>query len=369
MTIFDRYILKRFMHTFIVLLLATFGLFVVFDLFTNVDAFQTDSAGTGEMAATILRYYGYQAVQFFELIGTVLVVISVMIVLAMMQRRSEVHPILAAGVPTYRIAVPFVVGAVLVNGLLIANQELVIPAIASELQTARGSEESQRRRVEPVHDHFNHMMRIDGESISPSTRTLYNAVFTLPNPLVDEVITLNTTEAVYHPRSPRGPGWLLKDAREELSNAKVTENGSDVILPTTDGDVFIVSKVGFDQLYNRGSNYKLLSATELVHRIRNPATGFVPIRSQGMHLHFRVTRPLINIATVFLAIPLILKRESRNLVTNMAVCSLVLGVFYGIVQASLYLGTSSLLATDYAAWAPVVLTSGAAAWFAPAVQT
>lgn len=369
MTIFDKYILKRFLHTFGVLFLATFGLFVVFDLFTNVDAFQADGAPTGQMVMQIGQYYAYQAIQFFELIGTVLVIISVMIVLAMMQKRSEFHPILAAGIPAFRIAIPFVVGAVAINGLLIANQELLIPNVAHKLQAARGSEESEDREVEPVHDHFNHMMRIDGQSITPSTRTLHNAIFTLPNPLVSEVITVSTPEAVYYPRSSRGPGWLLKNAKDGLQNAQVTAEGSKVILPTMSDDVFIVSKVGFDQLYNRGSNYKLLSASQLVHRIRNPATGFVPIRAQGMHLHFRVTRPIINIATVLLTIPLILKRESRSLVTNMAVCTLVLGFFYGILQASLYVGTTSLLATDYAAWLPVVATGAGAAWFAPTVQT
>lgn len=369
MTVFDKYILKRFLHTFLVLLFATFGLFVVFDLFTNVDAFQDHSSGTLSMLRVIGRYYTYQAVQFFELIGTVLVVISAMIVLAMMQKRSEVQPVLAAGVPTFRIAVPLVVGAVVINGLLIANQEFVIPAVAHELQAARGLEESETRHVEPVHDHFNHMMRIDGQSISPSRRTLYNAIFTIPNPLVTEVVTLETPEAVYYPDSSRGPGWLLKNAREGLANARVTAEGREVIVRTKTDDVFIRSEVSFDQLYNRGSNYKLLSASDLVHRIRNPVTGFVPIRSQGMHLHFRVTRPLINIATVLLTIPLILRRETRSLVTNMAICTVVLGVFYGIMQASLYMGIASLLATDYAAWLPVVATGTAAAWLAPTVQT
>ena len=123
MTVFDKYIFGRFVHTVAVLLLAAFGLFVVFDLFTNVDAFQLEQGGAGTMAARIFRYYAFQAADFFEMTGSMLVVVGSMIVLAMLQRRSEIHPILAAGVPTYRIAVPLIVGAVLMNGLLIANQE------------------------------------------------------------------------------------------------------------------------------------------------------------------------------------------------------------------------------------------------------
>ena len=46
MTIFDRYLLGRFTWVFVVLFVTTFGLFVVIDGFTNVDAFQEESDGT-----------------------------------------------------------------------------------------------------------------------------------------------------------------------------------------------------------------------------------------------------------------------------------------------------------------------------------
>jgi len=39
-TTFDRYLLRRFWHVFGIGFFATVGLYVVFDGFTNVDAFQ-----------------------------------------------------------------------------------------------------------------------------------------------------------------------------------------------------------------------------------------------------------------------------------------------------------------------------------------
>ena len=42
-TTFDRYLLGRLLHTFIVFLVATYGLYIVIDLFTNIDAFQMEA--------------------------------------------------------------------------------------------------------------------------------------------------------------------------------------------------------------------------------------------------------------------------------------------------------------------------------------
>ena len=43
MNTFDRYILRRFWHVFAIGFVATFGLYVVFDAFTNADEYQADA--------------------------------------------------------------------------------------------------------------------------------------------------------------------------------------------------------------------------------------------------------------------------------------------------------------------------------------
>jgi lipopolysaccharide export LptBFGC system permease protein LptF len=53
----------------------------------------------------------------------------------------------------------------------------------------------------------------------------------------------------------------------------------------------------------------------------------------------------------------------------MAVCAAVLGVFYGLTEASFALGGTGLIAADLAAWIPVVVTGVASAWTSGLVQT
>ena len=137
---FDRYLLARFFHTFVVFLISTYGLFIVIDLFTNMDEFQKvgriiadgqvveDLEGIPKLIAvtgSIVTYYGIRVSEFFELTGPILIVVAAITVLGLLEKNSESHPILAAGIPAFRLLKPLLLGAALLNGLLIINQEFI----------------------------------------------------------------------------------------------------------------------------------------------------------------------------------------------------------------------------------------------------
>ena len=372
LTTFDRYLLQRFAHVFSIFLVAVFGLFVVFDLFTNVDDFQKSSNDAAEAFSRIALYYTYRSSEFFEAIGPILAVVAVIVVLAMVRKSSEIHPILAAGVPTKRLLTPLLIGTVIVNGALVANQELFLPSVAHHLQAPRGRGENQYRPVEPVYDRANHLMHIDGEKLFPESRRLENATFTLPAPaLAEEMTAIKAGRAVYYPNTRHLPaGWLLSNLSGEFNPDRLTEKGRKIVHTRQDSeDIFIASRVSCDQLYNRSSSHKLVSFIQLVYRIRNPSTGLTPARAQSLNLHFRVTRPLLNIAMVVAAVPLVIRRESHSLIGSMALCSLVMGGLYLFSQVSLYLGHAGLFDTDFAAWLPVIVTGGIAAAISGLTQT
>ena len=69
MTTFDRYLLQRFSHVFLLLLVAMYGLFVVIDGFTNVDGFQQGETRAWDVLARMADYYLYQSSLFFDTIG------------------------------------------------------------------------------------------------------------------------------------------------------------------------------------------------------------------------------------------------------------------------------------------------------------
>lgn len=371
-TTFDRYLLGRLMHTFSVLFVSAYGLYIVIDLFTNIDDFQEGSSSNLELLTQILIYYGYRAFQFFEMAGPILIVVSVITVLGLLRKNSETFPILAAGIPAFRLLKPLLLAAAILNAALIANQELIIPSIAVPLQTPRGSKLAQVQKVEAVYDHSNYLMHIDGEQVLIESQTLVDASFALPEPqLATQFSVLKAEEARFISATEKTPsGWLLQNLTGIFDEAVLTEEGRRRVIPRPNGkDMFIVSDVSFDQLYNRGRNVQFLSSWQLIQRLQNPSTGPVPVRRQSIALHCRLTRPLLCLINIAIALPLVFRKESHSLITNMAVCAGVLGVFYAVAEASFAIGATGLIAADMAAWIPVIITGIASAWTSGLVQT
>lgn len=375
LTTFDKYLIGRLLHTFIVFFVATYGLYMVFDLFTNVDDFQRNSAGgdrtSAETIVAIVRYYSFRVPEFFEMAGPILVVVSAIAVLGLLEKHSESHPILAAGIPAFRLLRPLLIGGGLLNLMLVLNQEFLLPGLAVELQTPRGSDSASIQKVDPVYDYSNHLMHIDGKEVIIEEQKLVNASFWLPEELSVPSCTLEAETAVFIHKNDKHPsGWLLQNLISPFDADLLTKEGATRILPRPNGkDVIVVSDVSFDQLYNRGRNLKLLSSGQLIERIRNPSTGLVPVRSQSLALHSRVTRPILSLLSIAIALPLVMRRESRSLIVNMTICTVVLGGFYIITQGSLMLGGSSMLRADFAAWFPVIFVGSASVWTAGYVQT
>ncbi len=375
MNTFDKYLLKRFLHTFFVFFVATYGLYIVVDLFSNMRDFQNAAENGTALAKSILSYYGYHGSEFFDLAGPLLVGVSAITVFGLLEKHSESHPILAAGIPAFRLLRPILIGGALVNLTLILNQELVMPRLTVELQTRRGGDSAKKRTVEPVYDYSNYEMHIDGSEVIIEERKLVSPSFYLPKELAVESFSLEAESAVYMPAtSERRAGWLVQNLTGLCAADMLTEEGRTRIIPRPNGkDVFIVSSVSFDQLYNRGRNLRLLSSTELIKRIRNPSTGPVPVKAQTLALHARITRPIISLLAIAMALPLVMRRESHSLIMNMTVCAFVLGGFFIFGQVSLLLGGSmvggTLIPLDLAAWCPVIITGGATVWTSGYVQT
>jgi len=371
--IFDQYLFRRFLAAYAILFVSTFGLFVVIDGFTNVDGFQEGQSGAGGVMLTMLGYYAFQSSLFFDMVGSILSIISVMVVFALLYRHSEIQPILAAGVPVYRLVLPVLAGTLLVNLAIIANQELLIPRIAHRLQSSRSEVRGDQQAVEQVNDYETGIL-LGGRWLHLHTRTLESARFILPVPeIVNALTPLKATEATFHGENAGRPaGWLLKDVSPKFADLmpNLTAAGQKAILPTKEpNNVFVVTDVSFDQLSSRSRSYRYVSTPELVRRIRNPAYSIVSIRGQMLNFHSRLVRPLMDLFAVLMAVPLVIRKESRSLVGNMAMCAGMLAVVYGLTQASLYLGSVNLIATDLAVWLPVILSGMLSAWLSGVALT
>ena len=83
----------------------------------------------------------------------------------------------------------------------------------------------------------------------------------------------------------------------------------------------------------------------------------------------RIKRPFLCLLNVVIALPLVMRKESYSLITNMVSCAGVLGVLYMIAQGCFQLGALGLLSPDLAAWLPVIIAGIISTWTSGLVQT
>jgi len=368
MTTFDRYLLRRYWHVFAVGYLALFGLYFVIDVFTNVTDFLDSSQGTVSVLVAVAQYYSYRACYFFGLIGGTLEVVAAMVALVLMQKHGELNPVLSAGISTFRLIRTLLVGAVLVDALIVVNQELVIPRIAIHLQVDAGQKADVTNEFVPQTDFATDLL-IAGRRLNLRERKIEEPSFTLrPPKLSQNLTTISAREASPYERGRRHIGWLLKGAHYD--DLQLTNLGKKKVRPGRAPDeLLILTDVGFDRLYNGDSHYEFLSTAELIRRLRNPSFNHRSLRSQNVYLQARVTKPILNLIVVCVGVPFVVRKESTSLITNLAICSGVMGAMLGINELFTYLGKVNLLSVELAVWSPIIVWGTAAAWFAGFVRT
>ncbi len=373
MTTFDRYILRRFWHVFIISFVAMMGLYIVIDAFSNVDNFIADGDGdSGEMMLAMLKFYGYRSCMFFDTIGSIVSITAVTVVLSLILRHGELNPVLSAGIPSTRLLFPLIWGTVMVAAVMVINKELVIPRIADKLVIQAGKTGHEVEAVEIVRD-YSSKIQITGENLILAERKMLHPVFELPAPdFVPHIVDVTGDEAVYVDATDEQPhsGWRIKNANPPFAELNLKPAARKTILPGTEpGEMFVVTDVGFENMYMPNKTADLTSTPELVRRITSPAYDPRSVLNQSLHFHQRLTRPILGLLLIFLVLPLIIRREARSLVVSMALSGLVQGIVFGSAQAFQWMARSQYIGPDLAAWGPVILTGALAAWCWPILRT
>ena len=136
-TTLDRMFLVSFFRSYFIVWTSLISLYVVIDLFTNIDDFGSKGGGLGSVVTHIAQYYGYRVALIFDLLAEFITLMAAMFTVAWLQRNNELLPQLSAGIPTRRVIRPILLGAAITLALGPVNKEFVIPRIADELMKPR----------------------------------------------------------------------------------------------------------------------------------------------------------------------------------------------------------------------------------------
>lgn len=362
----DRLILVAYVRSYLICLVSLLSLYVVIDLFPNLDDFFKHGKGLVAGLDGVFRYYLYRSAQIFDRLCEPILLLAGAFTVGWMQRNNELLPLLAAGVPTRRVLRPVFLGALAFLGLGIANQELVIPRIADMLQRPRDDMDGDHEQlVQASYDSTG--VHIEGLKARRINQTVSYFHCTIPDAQGNGLVHLSAREATYIPPSddPLSGGWLLKDTVP----AEVPDwNNPKLARQIAPGHWFLYTRdVDFQTLTRNGTWYMLFSTArlnELLHRSDSRR-----LEAMAVQFHMRLTRPLLAALLVVMGLSIVLRDPHRHVFVSAGYCLMLCSIFFGVSLACRFLGDNELLAPAFAAWLPVLLFSPVAFAMFDAVYT
>lgn len=368
MRIIDRYLLRQFIHVFLICFISLDGLYVVFDAFSNLDEFlHYSEKDGGGLLAMMGEFYAYRTILFFEQISSMLTMIAGMFTVTWIQRHNELTALMAAGVSRTRIIVPIIAAAACTSLGASAAREFVIPQLSDELgRDAKNLRGEAGLELKPRLD-FETNVLLHGKVAYANEQRVNEPSFMFPASLYGQGRQLAAENAYYLPRqADRLAGYLLRGVIRPQNLAEqpsIEQGGRPLLITPHDADwlkpdeCFLVSNVNFDQLTG-GEGFKKFSSTrQLIAALTDPSLGLAGDYGADVRvkIHARIIQPFMDMTLLFLGLPLVLNGTNRNVFVAIGLCGAVCTAFMLVSMGFQYLGAAAMLRPALAAWAPLVM--------------
>jgi len=350
----DRLLTTSYIKAYLICLISMLSLYIVVDLFMNLDDFAENQNGLVPVVLRIGRYYGVRVTQIFDRLCEAIVLLAAMFTVAWIQRNNEILPLLSAGVSTRRVVRPVLLSACVFLGLSVANQELVIPRVGNALLNSRDDPDGLRDvAVQGAREPKG--ILIDGSSANRAEMIVREF-----NCIIDEKITqgnlinLHAKQARYIPPESgkaRTGGWLLTSTQP----AQLPDGAHVEMLEALDeGKYFLkTQEVDFDAVV-RSQNWFIFASTARLYR-ELQRTDSSRLASMAVAFHMRLTRPILGLFLVFMGLSVILRDQNRNVFISAGMCLVLCAIFFATSFMCKFLGEKEALSPALAAWMPVLI--------------
>ena len=332
MKIIDFYVLTQFLKNYLISMTVLIGLWVVMDMVFELDKIivtdkvngPTGLAAVGAVVGDVVDYYFYQCFLIFTQMSGIIPVVAAAFTLLRLSRFNELTAVMAAGWPILRVAVPIVLAAVVLNGLLVVDQELVLPRMIPKLV----------RKHDEVH-------RSAGRSYAIAPMPVGDDSELLASTYDPGSCVMEGVDVVWLDRAEQPTGHLTADAatwdpagnRWVLTNGRLTtglKSNEKVSAERPQADYAGVSPDDIALYHDRGTGLvELLSTHRLNELIARPKSygvgGLYRIK------YLRLAQPVMNIVLLLLTIPTVLTFDPKALKPAATRCLTLMGLAMGSV--------------------------------------
>ncbi|MFQ5412959.1 MAG: LptF/LptG family permease [Phycisphaerae bacterium] len=328
MSILTRYILRSLTINYLIALSAMISLYIVLDMFVNMDEFTEHGYGTLTVLGNIAGYYGPNMFLHFAQLSGAITLFACMATIARMRKRNELTAVLSSGVSLHRLAVPVIGFGVATSALLAIDTEIVIPHIADRL--ARDHDDIDGRRAYEVlflPDRDDALFSAD--SFSPTTGVIHRLLVLQRDAAGAITGFIEADRAEWQPPDPAYPtgAWRLERGRHTVRTHAADGGLGPRSRKTVTPIALYASELTPKDIQLRQSEHWMafLSLAELRelerHHVRSPAK-IIQTR------HARITAPILGVVLLLLGLPFFLDRSPVNVLSDGGKCLVACGVCY-----------------------------------------
>jgi lipopolysaccharide export system permease protein len=355
LNLIDRQMMRNYFKSYIVCLSSLLLLYVVVDLFTNLDDFAHSGNGLPGTVKRIGNYYAVQITLIFDRLSEAIALLAAMFTIAWMQRSNEQMPLLSAGVSTHRIVAPVVGCAFFMILVSLVNQEVVIPAVADRLTLSRDDPGGQKE-VGVRHAYDPSGIHVTGLRAVRHGQIVRNFECLIPDGLWETQEHICAQEARYVPCEGGPRSGHKGSARWELTGCHPPDmRPIPGILEVRDRTRYVLytRTIDFDSLTREPNWFLRTSTWQLYEELQRPES--TRLASMAVLFHTRLTRPLLGFVLVLMGLSVILRDQNRNVFISAGMCLVLCAVFFASCTACKMLGDKELLTPALAAWLPVLV--------------
>lgn len=364
MLLIDRYLLIQFLKSFLIFFISFTGLFIVIDSFNNLDEFLKYGDQTGSTFGVLWDYYSPRVFTFFGMTSGILTLISAMFTVTWIQRHNEMTALMAAGISQARIVRPVIIAVIVIAILGVLNRELLIPHYMDRLtRNAQDWLGESKKTFQPKFDNRTGVL-LNGAATVASDSRIESPNFRLDQNYEGIGNQINGENAFYQAANENHPsGFLI----ESLSRPATTEGvasvdfeGTPLVLMPADNDwlepnqCFLVTELTFEQLTASSQWRDYASTYDLIATLSNRSLDVgADVRTE---IHSRIVQPFLDITLLFLGLPIVLRKENRNIFIAIGYCLLLVMCFYAVTLVCKAMGSTSWIRpTSLAAFIPLII--------------
>lgn len=364
MLLIDRYLLIQFLKSFLIFFISFTGLFIVIDSFNNLDEFLKYGDQTGSTFRVLWDYYSPRVFTFFGMTSGILTLISAMFTVTWLQRHNEMTALMAAGISQARIVRPVIVAVIVIAILGVLNRELLIPRYMDRLtRNAQDWLGESKKTFQPKFDNRTGVL-LNGAATVASDFRIESPNFRLDQNYDGIGNQINGENAFYQVATEDHPSGFLVDnlTKPATTNgvASADFEGTPLVLMPADHDwlepnqCFLVTELTFEQLTASSQWRDYASTYDLIATLSNRSLDVgADVRTE---IHSRIVQPFLDITLLFLGLPIVLRKENRNIFIAIGYCLLLVMCFYAVTLVCKAMGaTSWIRPTSLAAFIPLII--------------